>query len=274
MKKSSLSFALRVISLLLGIVGVLLVLRSTEMGLKHADAYTESLDQYGAGGRFWLVQQSSIAAYRTVGAVLAGVGFFHALRPLSRLEMQRISIGESEETSHAAKAALGSADAMADRYKGQIQGTRTDTASRIIKASPQTLYWAFVDPDVLVRWLPPGGMRGRIERFEPKAGGSYRMVLTHNGGSGSFEGKSSPNSDIVEGRFVELIPGERIVQAVTFESPDPAYAGEMTMTWKLEAVQEGTQVTIVCEQVPGAIGKRDHEQALAESLANLERVVA
>ncbi|OWA33531.1 ATPase [Saccharibacillus sp. O16] len=163
---------------------------------------------------------------------------------------------------------------VAGREPLQAQGTRTDTVTRIIKASPQTLYWAFVDPDVLVRWLPPGGMRGRIERFEPQAGGSYRMVLTHNGSSGSFEGKSSPDSDIVEGRFIELIPGERIVQSVSFDSPDPAYAGEMTMTWKLEAVQEGTQVTIICEQVPGAIGKRDHEQALAESLANLERIVA
>lgn len=274
MKKSSLSFALRIISLLLGIVGVLLMLRSTEMGLKQADAYTESLDQYGAGGRFWLVQQSSIAAYRTIGAVLAGVGFFHALRPLSRLEMQRISVMESEEASLAAKAAKMANGMSASRDQGQMQGTRTDSASRIIKASPQTLYWAFVDPDVLVRWLPPSGMRGRIEHFEPKAGGRYRMVLTHTGASSSFEGKSSPDRDIVEGRFVELVPGERIVQAVTFESPDPAYAGEMTMTWKLEAIAEGTQVTIVCEQVPGAIGQSDHEQALAESLANLERIVA
>ncbi len=274
MKKSSLSFALRIISLLLGIVGVLLVLRSTEMGLEHADDYTESLDQYGAGSRFWLVQQSSMAAYRTIGAVLAGVGFFHALRPLSRLEMQRIGVKESEEASSAAKTAKMPNGAVAGRAQEQMHGTRTDTASRIIKSSPQTLYWAFVDPDVLVRWLPPAGMRGRIEHFEPKAGGRYRMVLTHTGGSGSFEGKSSPDRDIVEGHFVELVPGERIVQAVTFESPDPAYAGEMTMTWTLEAVAEGTQVTIVCEKVPGAIGQSDHEQALAESLANLERVVA
>ncbi|NGZ76954.1 ATPase [Saccharibacillus sp. VR-M41] len=153
-------------------------------------------------------------------------------------------------------------------------GSRTDSASRLIKVRPQKLYWAFVDPDLLVRWLPPEGMRGRLERFEPQAGGAYRMVLTYTGASDSFEGKSSPDTDIVEGRFVELVPGEKIVQAVAFDSPDPAFAGEMLMTWKLEADGEGTKVTVVCEHVPGGIGKREHEQALASTLQNLERIVS
>lgn len=273
MKKSSLSFALRGISLLLGIVGILLVLRSTELGLAQADSLTSSQDEYGSGTRFWLVQQSGIAAYRTLGAILAGVGLFQALRPLSRSEMQRITVAaEQEPNAHAAKSLPTSGFAQGGTSKGQ--GPRTDSASRIIQASPQKLYWAFVDPDVLVRWLPPEGMRGRIERFEPQAGGAYRMVLTYTGVSGSALGKSSADTDIVEGVFVELIPGERIVQAVTFDSPDPAFAGEMRMTWKLQASGGGTEVTVTCEQVPSGIRQKDHEQALASTLRNLERIVS
>ncbi|WP_246369816.1 SRPBCC family protein [Saccharibacillus deserti] len=275
MKRSSLSLVLRILSLLLGVVGVLLMIRSTELGLAQADSLTGG-EEYDSGTRFWLVQQSGIAAYRTLGAVLAGVGLFHALRPFSLPEMQRIGTipeSEREQTSVSAEAPIRpveSADGI-----GRMTGgaPRTDTASRIIHVPPKTVYWAFVDPDVLVRWLPPEGMRGRIERFEPYAGGAYRMVLTHTGASGPFEGKSSADTDIVEGHFVELVPGEKIVQAFRFDSPDPAFAGEMIMTWTLAPVGERTEVTVVCERVPPGIGRREHEQALASTLANLERVV-
>ncbi|WP_245608685.1 SRPBCC family protein [Saccharibacillus sacchari] len=275
MKKSSLSFALRGISLLLGIVGILLVLRSTELGLAQADSLTSSQDEYGSGTRFWLVQQSGIAAYRTLGAILAGVGLFQALRPLSRLEMQRITVAaEQEDGVHVANSNSLPTSGFAQGGASRVQGPRTDSASRVIQASPQKLYWAFVDPDVLVRWLPPEGMRGKIERFEPQAGGAYRMVLTYTGSSGSAMGKSSTDTDIVEGTFVELVPGEKIVQAVTFDSPDPAFAGEMRMTWNLQAAGSGTEVTVVCEQVPSGIGRKDHEKALASTLQNLERIVS
>lgn len=276
MKKSSMSFALRIISLLLGIVGILLVLRSTELGLAQADSLTSAEDEYGSGTRFWLVQQSGIAAYRTLGAILAGVGLFHALRPLSRLEMQKISMAaEAEPGIHRTTSpGLTEDDVPGASFGMQHQQPRTDSASRTIQASPQKLYWAFVDPDVLVRWLPPEGMRGKVELFEPQAGGAYRMVLTHTGSSGSFAGKTSADTDVVEGRFVELAPGERIVQAIRFDSPDPAFAGEMRMTWNLQADGGGTQVTVVCEQVPSGIGQKEHEQALASTLRNLERIVS
>lgn len=277
MKKSSLSLALRILSLLLGVVGVLLIIRSTELGLAQADSLTDG-EQYDSGNRFWLVQQSSMAAYRTLGAILAGVGLFHALRPLGRLEMQRISTSsEQEDELTGIKQTLlpGAAkhsDTFAPRASGS-EGPRIDTAARIVNASPQTIYWAFVDPDVLVRWLPPAGMRGRIERFEPQTGGAYRMTLTSTDASGSFEGKSSPDTDVVEGRFTELVPGQKIVQTATFDSPDPSFAGEMVMTWELEPVGEKTKVTVLCEHVPAGIRQSEHEQALSSTLANLERVI-
>src|SRR5215218_4955843 len=105
---------------------------------------------------------------------------------------------------------------------------RTDTASRVIAAPPEQVYGAFVDPDALVVWLPPEGMGGRFERFDPRPGGSYRMVLTYADASES-PGKATADSDVVEARFVDVVLGVRVVQAVDFVSDDPAYAGTMTM---------------------------------------------
>jgi uncharacterized protein YndB with AHSA1/START domain len=150
--------------------------------------------------------------------------------------------------------------------------TRTDTASRLVKASPGAVYNAFVDPAVLTRWLPPKGMRARIERFEPHPGGLYRMVLTYDDPSGA-PGKATAGSDIVEGRFVALDPGERIVWEVGFVSDDPAFAGTMTMTWRFKAVRDGTEVNILCENVPAGIVKADHDTGLRSTLENLARFI-
>ena len=85
---------------------------------------------------------------------------------------------------------------------------RRDQASRVIAAPLERVYAALVDPEALVAWLPPDGMRGRFERFDARPGGSYRMVLTYADASAA-PGKATADSDIVEGRFVEIVPGER-----------------------------------------------------------------
>lgn len=149
---------------------------------------------------------------------------------------------------------------------------RTDIGSRIIHASPQAIYDAFIDPDAQARWLPPEGMTGKFDRFEPWPGGHYRMTLTFEGDHATA-GKSSANADTVEGRLVELIPGERIVQTADFESDDPAYAGTMTMTWSLRPVDDGTEVTIIASEVPRGISAEDHAQGLASTLSNLAAFV-
>ncbi|HEX5993545.1 MAG TPA: SRPBCC family protein [Jiangellales bacterium] len=146
--------------------------------------------------------------------------------------------------------------------------SRTDTATRIITAPPERVYGALVDPDALVAWLPPDGMSGRIERFEARPGGSYRMILTYADAS-TAPGKATADSDIVEARFVELVPGERVVQAVDFVSDDPQYAGTMIMTWEVAAVDGGSRVTFRAENVPPGISAEDHAAGLASSLANL-----
>lgn len=150
---------------------------------------------------------------------------------------------------------------------------RTDSASRVIAASPQTIYRAFLDPDALVRWLPPKGMTGRIYEFEPREGGSYRMALTYGGGGPSIRGKTSKDTDLVEGRFLELILDARIVQVVEFRSDDSAFAGEMRMTWSLSPAPDGTRVTITCENVPEGIRQEDHDAGLRSTLENLATFV-
>jgi uncharacterized protein YndB with AHSA1/START domain len=139
-------------------------------------------------------------------------------------------------------------------------------------APPEHIWAALVDPEALVAWLPPGRMTGRFERFDARPGGTYRMVLTYPDAAGA-PGKASSDSDIVEARFVEIVPGERVVQAVDFVSDDPAYAGTMTMTWEITAVDAGTRVDIVAEDVPDGISPEDHAAGLASSLTNLAAYV-
>jgi len=142
----------------------------------------------------------------------------------------------------------------------------------MIAAPPERVWAALVDPGALLAWLPPGGMTGSFERFDARPGGSYRMVLTYADASGA-PGKATVESDIVEARFVDIVPGERVVQAVDFVSDDPAYAGTMTMTWEVTPVDAGTRVDIVAADVPDGISAEDHAAGLASSLANLAAYV-
>lgn len=145
---------------------------------------------------------------------------------------------------------------------------RTDAASLVIAAPPERVYAALVDPDALTAWLPPEGMGGRFERFDLRPGGGYRMILTYEDGPAA-SGKASADSDIVEARFIEIVPGARVVQAVDFVSDDPAYSGTMHMTWELTAIDGGTRIEIRADDVPAGISADDHAAGLASSLSNL-----
>ena len=150
---------------------------------------------------------------------------------------------------------------------------RTDRASRVVAAPPARVYAAMVDAEGLATWLPPGDMTGTIERFDARPGGSYRMVLTYRDASGS-PGKANADADIVEARFLELVPDERVVWAVDFVSDDPGYSGTMTMTWELTSVDGGIRVDITADNVPDAVSVEDHAAGMASSLENLNRYLA
>lgn len=151
--------------------------------------------------------------------------------------------------------------------------TRSDRASRLIKAPADRVYGAFIDANSLVQWLPPKGMTGEMLRFDARPGGGYRMALRYNEAEHAAPGKTSEHADIVEARFVALTANKRIVQTAKFESDDPAFAGTMRMTWTFEATEGGTRVAILCEDVPQGIRKQDHLAGLKSSLANLAAFV-
>jgi Activator of Hsp90 ATPase homolog 1-like protein len=93
-------------------------------------------------------------------------------------------------------------------------------------------------------------------------------VLTYADAS-TAPGTAKADSDIVEARFVDRVPGVRVVQAVDFISDAPANAGTMTMTWKLTAVDPATRVDIRADHVPAGISAADHAAGLSSSLASL-----
>lgn len=146
--------------------------------------------------------------------------------------------------------------------------TSTHAASRTIIATPRAIFRALIDPDSMACWRAPTGMTLRIMVFEPRPGGRYRLALCYDDPSAA-PGKSTADSDIVDGQFVELIAEERIIEDVTFESDHPAFAGTMRITTSLAPVAGGTKVTIVTENVPPGISEEDHRVGMQSTLKNL-----
>jgi uncharacterized protein YndB with AHSA1/START domain len=146
-------------------------------------------------------------------------------------------------------------------------------SSRIIKAPRETVYRAFTDPEALVVWQAPGGMTARVHEFDARVGGGYRMSLFYPASEPGTPGKTAEREDRYTARFVELTPPSRIVEAITFDSTDPAFAGEMTMTVTLEERDVGTEVTILFEHIPPGIRPEDNDAGTRSSLEKLARYV-
>lgn len=148
---------------------------------------------------------------------------------------------------------------------------RIDSASRVIGASAEAVYAAFSDPAAWEKWLPPTGMTGRIDTFEFREGGEYRLTLHYTDSSGA--GKTRADEDVSEGTFVELVTNQRVEHRIKFESDDPEYAGSMLMTWEIAPFNEGVQVTFAATDVPEGISPEDHAIGLQSTLENLARFV-
>ena len=146
--------------------------------------------------------------------------------------------------------------------------TRT---SRIIGATREALYQAFLDPVALIAWLPPGEMTGEIHAFDARVGGGYRMSLYYPPDEKDFRGKTSEKEDRLAVRYVELDPPRRIVEAVNFDSSDPACLGEMRLVVTFEQAAGGTEVTMLFENLPPGLGPQDNEAGSRLSLEQLAR---
>lgn len=139
---------------------------------------------------------------------------------------------------------------------------RTIRLHRVLPAKPEKVYKAFVDADAKARWLPPNGFTCKVHSFEPKVGGAYKM---------SFTNFTTGNSHSWTGKFVELVPGERVVYADRFD--DPNMPGEMVVTVTLKKVMVGTEIRIEQTNVPAAIPLEACYLGWQESLEYLAKLV-
>jgi uncharacterized protein YndB with AHSA1/START domain len=145
--------------------------------------------------------------------------------------------------------------------------------SKVIKAPRTAIYRACLDPNALAVWRVPDNMEGHVEAFDAHEGGRFRMSLTYKDPVQSPSGKTSEGRDTFQGRFIELIPDERIVEVVEFESPDPSFAGEMKITTTLTDIDEGTVITVLCEDIPAGVRAEENELGTEQALQKLARLL-
>ncbi|WP_345651470.1 SRPBCC family protein [Streptomyces siamensis] len=147
----------------------------------------------------------------------------------------------------------------------------TTRVSRRVNASRAAVYRALLDAEAVARWRVPTGMRSEVHTFDAREGGLFRVSLTYD--LPSAAGKSEAHTDTYHGHFAELVPGERVVEALEFETADPALRGEMVMTTELTEVDGGTEVVIMHEGVPDAVPVADNETGTRMALENLALLV-
>ena len=141
--------------------------------------------------------------------------------------------------------------------------------SRIVKVPRKAVYQAFLDRDAVATWLSPESMTGHVHTFDPREGGKFRMSLTYQDPKHSPGGKTSEDTDTFQGRFVELVPDEKIVWVTEFESDDPGFAGEMKITFGLADADGGTEVVVLCEDIPKGVRPEDNEMGCRSTLQKL-----
>jgi len=140
--------------------------------------------------------------------------------------------------------------------------TNTIRLHRVLRATPERVYRAFLDPDAMVKWLPPHGFTGKVHQMDAKVGGGHKM---------SFTNFSTGSSHSFGGTYLELVPHERIRYTDAFD--DAHLPGEMQTTITPKQVSVGTELTVVQEGVPAAIPPEACYLGWQESLTLLAQLV-
>ncbi len=140
--------------------------------------------------------------------------------------------------------------------------TNTVRLHRVLRATPERIYRAFLDADAMAKWLPPNGFTGKVHQIDATVGGSYKM---------SFTNFTTGHSHSFGGTYLELVPNERIRHTDAFD--DPSLPGEMQTTVALKKVSCGTEVNIVQEGIPEAIPPEACYLGWQESLTLLAKLV-
>lgn len=145
--------------------------------------------------------------------------------------------------------------------------------SQFVKAPRAEVYRACIDPALIVRWRVPDNMTAKVHSFDARVGGGYRMSLTYRDPAHPA-GKTTDDTDSFTGRFVALIPNEKIIEAVNFETADPGARGEMTITTSFRDADRGTEVVMSFENIPPGIRLEDNDEGTRQSLKKLAALFA
>jgi len=148
------------------------------------------------------------------------------------------------------------------------------SATRIsirINAPRSDIYRAFLDAKAVATWMVPTGMSSHVHAFEPRVGGRFRIALTYD--APTTTGKTTAQTDTFHGRFVELVPDQRVVEAIELETDNPAMQGEMTVTIDFADADGGTELTAVHDHLPPGLSPADNELGWSISLRKLATLV-
>ena len=133
---------------------------------------------------------------------------------------------------------------------------------RVLRSTPARVYRAFLEPDALVKWMPPHGFTGKVHQMDARVGGTYKM---------SFKNFTTGNSHTFGGKYLELVPNERIRHTDLFEATN--LPGEMQVTITIKPVSVGVELNIVQEGIPDAIPVEACYQGWQESLTLFAQLV-
>ena len=133
---------------------------------------------------------------------------------------------------------------------------------RVLRAPPERVFKAFIDPDAMIKWLPPNGFTGKVHSMDARVGGKFEM---------SFTNFSSGNGHSFGGEYLEMIPGQKLRYTDVFD--DPNLPGKMTVTVNFRKVTAGTDMEIVQEGIPDAIPAEMCYLGWQESLLLLGKLV-
>jgi len=138
---------------------------------------------------------------------------------------------------------------------------------RHLRAPRAAVYRALIDPKAIAIWKVPSGMTSEVHAFDAREGGTFRISLRYDVPTGT--GKTTAHTDTYHGRFVKLVRNEQVIEAVAFETADPAMQGEMTITTTLADVEGGTELVAVHDHLPPGLSEADNETGWRMSLDKL-----
>lgn len=160
---------------------------------------------------------------------------------------------------------------MSGNRSGWTPNARSTRVQQYINAPRELVYRVLLDAEAVAAWKVPDEMTCHVHTFDPREGGAFRISLTYNAQSGV--GKTAAHTDTYHGRFVELVPNERIVEIDEFETADPALQGEMRITITLSGKDGGTNVVGVHEALPPGVSIADNEAGWRMALGKLAALV-